>query len=153
MITLDCESEYKHLVSKRNVTNVVHNAYAQLGITPEPDITIVLTTDEAIQQLNTQFRGFDKPTDVLSFESGEINPETGITYLGDIIISVPTASRQADLGGHPIQNEIILLVVHGLLHLCGYNHDTPAKKEQMWSLQSHILQQNGITINQISDGE
>jgi probable rRNA maturation factor len=153
MITIEFEPDYKHIISKRSIASIVHLAFEYFNNITEPDLTIVLTTDEVIQQLNAQYRGFDKPTDVLSFESGEINPETGIPYLGDIVISVPTASRQAHLAGHPIQNEIQLLVIHGLLHLFGYDHDTPAKKEQMWSLQSQFLQQNGILINQLPDGD
>jgi probable rRNA maturation factor len=111
------------------------------------DITIKITDDTAIQDLNNSFRGIDQPTDVLSFEAGELDPETGRTYLGDIIISCQQAERQARAGGHDVMDEIQLLVIHGLLHLLGYDHDTGKKKSRMWKAQKEILSMLDININ------
>lgn len=114
------------------------------------DISVALTTDEDIQQLNAQFRGIDRPTDVLSFESDETDPESGIRYLGDIVISYPRALQQALEAGHPVNNELMLLTAHGVLHLLGYDHATPDAKKTMWSLQDLVLRKNHVHLNKIS---
>jgi probable rRNA maturation factor len=116
----------------------------------ECDVTIVLTTDEELRDLNEQYRGIDRPTDVLSFESGEINPVNNVPYLGDVVISYQRASEQAKTAGHPVLNEVKLLAVHGILHLMGYDHDSAESKSQMWALQDQILKQNGVQLNRIS---
>ncbi len=117
------------------------------------DLSIALTTDEDIQQLNLQYRKIDRPTDVLSFESDETDPVSGTRYLGDIVISYPRALQQARDAGHPVENELMLLVVHGVLHLLGYDHDSAANKASMWKLQSRVLAQNHVQINKISGDE
>jgi probable rRNA maturation factor len=106
--------------------------------------TIVVTDDDGIQELNRSFLGIDAPTDVLAFSAQEngssfvIAPEAG-TYLGDVVISYPRAIAQAGDAGHPVQQELNLLVVHGLLHLMGYDHSTEAGKTAMWARQDEIL--------------
>lgn len=114
------------------------------------DISVALTTDEDIQQLNVQFRGIDRPTDVLSFESDETDPESGIRYLGDIVISYPRALQQALEAGHTVNNELMLLTAHGVLHLLGYDHATPDAKRTMWILQEQVLLNNHVHLNKIS---
>ena len=104
-------------------------------------ISLVLSDDAQLQELNRQYLGIDAPTDVLSFPSGEIDPETQQYYLGDVLISYPRAISQADAGGHPLEAEVQLLVVHGVLHLCGYDHGEPDEKAKMWQLQAEILRQ------------
>lgn len=111
---------------------------------PDADLTIVLTDDREIRTLNRDFLGIDAPTDVLSFPADEIDPETGRRYLGDVIISVQRAQQQATEGGHSLEEEVQLLVVHGVLHLLGYDHAEPEEKEQMWKLQAEILDTLGI---------
>lgn len=103
------------------------------------ELTIVITDDAEIRYLNQQFREVDAPTDVLSFPADEIDPDTGNTYLGDIIISYPRVLRQSEAGGHAPEHELELLVVHGTLHLLGYDHAEPDEKEAMWAAQAGIL--------------
>lgn len=117
------------------------------------DLSVVITTDPDIRQLNLQYRNVDRPTDVLSFESEEVDPESGVRYLGDIVISYPRALQQAENAGHSTLNELSLLLVHGILHLSGYDHDTPERKSIMWKLQDQILSHNGIKLNKISGDE
>lgn len=117
------------------------------------DVSIRIESDEDLQGLNRQYRGFDQPTDVLSFESGDIDPETGRTNLGDILISFPTAEKQANEAGHEVENEIILLIVHGILHLTGYDHSSKEEKTQMWQKQQSIMTALGVKINRISGDE
>lgn len=88
------------------------------------EISLVFTDDKTIQELNKNYRGKDKPTDVLSFSQLE-NPEFGIEpiTLGDLVISVETAKRQAKKYEHSLQREIERLLIHGTLHLLGYDHE------------------------------
>lgn len=108
------------------------------------DLTILLTDDRQLQQLNQQFMSVDAPTDVLSFPEDYIDPDTKTRYLGDVLISYPRSLEQAQAGGHPVEAEIQLLVVHGVLHLLGYDHAEPEEKDEMWAIQEKILTQLGI---------
>jgi probable rRNA maturation factor len=106
--------------------------------------SLVITDDEGIQGLNRNFRGIDAPTDVLAFGAWEeaggfvSAPEAG-GYLGDVIVSFPRAEVQAAEQGHSVENELHLLVVHGLLHLLGYDHVEEEEKSVMWGRQDEIL--------------
>ncbi len=100
-------------------------AEAQTAVRLKGEVTVLLTTDAAIRRLNRQFRGKDKATDVLSFPADGIGAEK---IAGDLAISVPTALKQAIEQGHPLATEIKILILHGLLHLAGYDHEAePAK--------------------------
>ena len=112
---------------------------------PDADLTLVLTGDTQIQSLDRDFLGKDEPTDVLSFPSSEMDPETGRRYLGDIIISVPRAEAQSIAAGHSLEAELSLLVVHGVLHLLGHDHAGPEEKTNMWAAQSEVLTRLGIS--------
>jgi probable rRNA maturation factor len=109
----------------------------------EVDITIV--DDEEIHQLNRDYRGVDRPTDVLSFaldEDDEDEPELlegQLHLLGDIIISAETATRQAEEFGHGFEREIVYLAVHGLLHLLGYDHMVEEDKVIMRANEEEAL--------------
>lgn len=87
--------------------------------------SIVLTGDERVRELNRVYRKKDKPTDVLAF------PQDDEKLLGDVVVSVPTAARQAAAAGHALADEITMLLAHGLLHLRGWDHDTAAKDRRM----------------------
>lgn len=115
------------------------------------DLTIVLTDDRQLHELNLDFLGVDAPTDVLSFPAAEVDPETESLYLGDIAISIPRATHQAQAGGHPVEAEAQLLVVHGTLHLLGYDHGTEEEKAVMWSLQDKVLDKLGLTRIKIQE--
>ena len=104
-------------------------------------LTILLADDGALQGLNRDHLGHNQPTDVLSFPSGETDPETGARYFGDIAISLPRARAQAEAGGHPVTAEVQLLVVHGVLHLLGHDHAKAKEKARMWAAQAEILRQ------------
>ncbi len=107
-------------------------------------VTLVITDDQAIQGLNRDFLGRDAPTDVLAFSAQQDGgpfvaaPEAG-GYLGDVIVSYPRAVVQAGEQGHPVEQELNLLVVHGLLHLLGYDHASEEERALMWARQETIL--------------
>lgn len=122
----------------------------------EAEISLLLTDDDEIKEINKQFREIDKPTDVLSFPSIEymmagdfsnleedtseyFNPETGELILGDIVISVDRAIRQAEEYGHSIAREIAFLTAHSMLHLMGYDHMHDDERKVMENKQEEVL--------------
>jgi len=109
------------------------------------EVTVVITGDAEIQALNRDYGEEDAPTDVLSFAAREgepfVLPEEANAYLGDVIISYPTAAMQAAQQGHAVQDELRLLAVHGCLHLLGYDHAEDAEQARMWARQQAILAQ------------
>jgi probable rRNA maturation factor len=109
------------------------------------DLTIVLTDDEQLHDLNREFLGVDAPTDVLSFPASETDPDTGAAYLGDILLSIPRADAQAQAAGHALADEARLLVIHGVLHLLGHDHAETKEKAKMWKAQSEILVSLGLS--------
>jgi probable rRNA maturation factor len=133
---------FANLVSTEHVQAV---AEAVLRSEDRPgQATLVLTDDEGIQDLNRDFLGRDAPTDVLAFSAQEDDgtfvsaPEVE-DYLGDVIVSYPRAVAQALEHGHTTEQELDLLIVHGLLHLLGYDHATEEEKAAMWDRQEAIL--------------
>ncbi len=128
------------------LTKVLQEAAEEEGIGPAVEVSLTLTDEEAIQKLNRQYRGVDMPTDVLAFALGETNPEEPayvdpleIRLLGDIIISVPAAVRQAAAYGHSLERELAFLALHGFLHLLGYDHSSKNAAEEMEQCQENIL--------------
>jgi probable rRNA maturation factor len=111
----------------------------------DADMTIVLTDDKQLRELNLEYLGVDSPTDVLSFPASESDPETGTTYLGDILISIPRAAQQAQAAGHPVEAEVQLLVVHGTLHLLGHDHAGAEEKARMWNAQAEVMSRLGLS--------
>jgi len=124
------------------------------------EFSIRLADDAVLHMLNQQYRGMDKPTDVLSFggerwhdgmkqdgAEGDLDPamqEGDAEYLGDIIISMERCMAQAAADGHAVDEELALLVVHGTLHLLGFDHNNQSRKKRMWSAQDRALQAIGI---------
>ncbi len=114
-------------------------------------LTVVLAEDAKLRKLNRDYLGIDEATDVLSFPAAETDPDSGARYLGDILISIPRARQQANQAGHPLQAELQLLVVHGVLHLLGYDHANPPEKNRMWSAQAEILARLGLAGLKLSE--
>ena len=94
-----------------------------------PEVSLAFVGEQAIRTLNRKFMKKDKPTDVLSFPLGEKGPD-GKFYLGDIVIAVPVAARQARAKGHGLDRELRLLAIHGFLHLLGYDHFAGIEEEE-----------------------
>jgi len=101
------------------------------------EVSVVLTDDAAMQKLNREWRGLDKPTNVLSFPAA---PGTAApTLLGDIVIAYETVAREAAAEGKLFAHHVAHLAVHGFLHLLGYDHDSDARAEEMERLETRIL--------------
>lgn len=153
MITIQINKKFADKISTAYLEEIASQIFTFLNIETQSDLSILVGTDAALKKLNTLYRGINQPTDVLSFESDEINPETGFAALGDIAISFPTAERQAAEAGHPVTNEVALLLVHAILHLTGYDHNSKKEKQEMWAEQQSVLDHLGIKINRISGDE
>jgi len=123
--------------SLKNIRQVAELVFLTREITC--DATIIFTNNPEIQTLNKKYRNIDQPTDVLSFPSEEIDPDTGNPYLGDIVISIEKALSQAQNENISILDELTMLIVHGCLHLTGLDHETVQQKEVMKSFQESIL--------------
>ena len=121
------------------------------GFGSPAEISVTFTGDEYIAQLNKTYRHKDCSTDVLSFPLGEngvydINPSTGAKLLGDIVISVPHAVKQAEEYGHSLQREIGFLTVHSMLHLLGYDHETSQLDQRiMREKEESVLEKLGFS--------
>ena len=112
---------------------------------PTSQLTLVLTDNDQLHQLNAQFRGKDAPTDILSFPA---EPMVGMeNYLGDIVVSVAYAEKHAQAEGHTLLAELQLLAVHGTLHLLGYDDIDPIEKKEMWAVQTAVLNKLGLHLN------
>lgn len=133
------------------VSRILIAAAKHQGIDGEVSVSVV--DDEEIHELNRTWRNVDRPTDVLSFALTEgdedevafLDETAPETMLGDIIISLPTAIRQAESYGHSVAREFGFLLVHGFLHLIGFDHDTADKEAEMFGLQETILDEVGLS--------
>jgi probable rRNA maturation factor len=110
-------------------------------------LSVVIAEDAAVAALNTQFRGIDAPTDVLSFpaDTPPVRQPDDPVYLGDLVIAFPYASAQAAREGHALMDSLSLLVVHGTLHLLGYDHDCAEARQTMWAAQEAALVTLGLS--------
>lgn len=113
------------------------------------EVSITLTNDEYMHKLNLEYRGIDRTTDVLSFalnesEEPEVMGGEDFNELGDIIISVERAEKQAQDYGHSVRREMAFLTVHGMLHLLGYDHMEAAEREEMEAEQRFVMEKLGI---------
>ena len=115
------------------------------------EVSVTFVDDNRIHELNKEYRNVDRPTDVLSFPLGEngiydVNKETGACMLGDIVISIETALRQAEIYGHSLEREVGFLTVHSMLHLLGYDHEVSQLEERiMREKEEEILDTLGIS--------
>lgn len=133
------------------IDSSVKKVFSHFDMNEDQDLTIYLTNDEEIAELNKTWMDKDGPTDVLSFPADEVDLDSGLKYIGDIIVSVDTAKAQAEANGHHIEQECALLVVHGTLHLLGFDHYTAEEKTEMWSHQSAILMDLGLQDIKITE--
>jgi len=136
-------------VAPEPIERAVREALAQTH--GRGDVTVVLTDDTKMRELNRSYVGVDETTDVLSFPAEEKDPDTGENYLGDVVVSLPQAQVQAGIAGHPLEAEVQLLVIHGVLHLVGHDHAEAQDRERMWAAQAAALE--GLGLSGIVTGE
>lgn len=152
VIHFDVDDSFQAEVDQTTITAAIQHVLRLSGVV-RASLTVAVTSDETVQQLNRDYRGIDAPTDVLSFAQEEdaeeklaLPPELAnefADYLGDIVIAFPYAERQAVQYQNDINAELRLLAVHGTLHLLGHDHTTPEEEAAMWALQEAALAQFG----------
>ena len=126
---------------------VARKVLAAEDVGDNTEMGLVISGDERVQELNRDYRGRDEPTDVLAFSAREeaaglppfIPPPDGVLHLGEVIISYPQALIQAEEHGHPLQKELAILLIHGLLHLLGYDHEKSDAKRKMQAREKELL--------------
>ncbi|MCI8514799.1 MAG: rRNA maturation RNase YbeY [Lachnospiraceae bacterium] len=143
------------------ITRVIEGALDYAACPYEACVSVLLTDDEEIARINREQRGIDRPTDVLSFPMAEyerpgdfdfleragweyFHPETGELLLGDIVISMEKAMRQADQYGHSGEREVAFLTAHSMFHLFGYDHMEEGERKIMEAKQADLLDRLGI---------
>jgi probable rRNA maturation factor len=145
-IAVIVQEEFIDLISEDQLHHAIEVTYLQTGVLDSPSFSVLISDNEHIQEMNQRYRGINKPTDVLAFREEFNDPDLESRYLGDMVISYEQALNQAQMRGHPVDEELQLLVVHGTLHLLGYDHETTSDKEVMWSMQNEILSSLGLNI-------
>jgi probable rRNA maturation factor len=146
MITVQVNRPIALPMDKDILERAAQQTLVTANVATQSDLSIVLGDDELLHSLNHKYLGIDAPTDVLSFPAGHTDPDTHSIYLGDIIISFPQAQSQATAGNHPLADELQLLVVHGVLHLLGYDHMADEDKKKMQAAQDETLMQLGVKL-------
>jgi probable rRNA maturation factor len=147
-IEIFVEEEFRGVVDGGWVKKIVRQVLKAEGVTPPYEVSLVFTDSATVQRLNRDYRGVDEPTDVLAFymlsqkgaDSSFALPPDGITRLGEVIISYPQAAEQAKEQGHSPERELALLVIHGILHLLGYDHEEPAEERKMRKRERELLE-------------
>jgi probable rRNA maturation factor len=144
------EEEFRDCLETGWLQSLAEQVLALQGAGAEAELGLVLASQQRVRALNRSYRGKDVPTDVLAFSTlpaaGEpfVAPPDGRLHLGEVIVSYPQAVIQAGEEGHSIKKEIATLITHGVLHLLGFDDETPELKKQMQAREQEILSHLGI---------
>jgi len=130
------DREFQELVDRQWVRKIVRRVLQAEKVPSPYEVSLVITDSGTVRRLNRDYRGVDQPTDVLAFsmhqqEADFILPPDNVLRLGEVVISYPRAAEQAREQGHSTARELALLVIHGMLHLLGYDHDKPEEGKKM----------------------
>jgi probable rRNA maturation factor len=147
-IQISIEEEFRGVVNGSWVKKIVRHVLKAEGVAPPYEVSLVFTDSETVRKLNRDYRGVDEPTDVLAFymlpqkgaDSSFVLPPDGVTRLGEVIISYPQAVEQAKEQGHSPERELALLIIHGMLHLLGYDHEEPVEEAEMRTREKELLE-------------
>ncbi len=143
-VGVDIDQEFQELVDEAWVYALAQSVLEQEGPEKPVELEILVTGDGTVQELNHLYRGLDCTTDVLSFAltegEGFISPPDGVLHLGEVILSYPQAKRQAREMGKDVAQEVALLLVHGILHLLGYDHAEEEDEKTMRAREAILLQ-------------
>ena len=150
-ISVLIERKYRGKVDENWLQDVISQTLTAEKVQAKAEVSLMITSQEKIRQLNLTYREIDEPTDVLSFgmmpettaESGLpfVTAPDGLQHLGEVIISYPQAELQADQHGHSIKTELATLIIHGILHLLDYDHAEPDDEARMKVRETDILKQ------------
>lgn len=145
---IDVQNPHGYALNEARLKQAAALVLTRHAVDPGSGVSVVITGDETVQTLNRQYRGIDMPTDILSFPADTPPVDGGEPpYLGDLIIAYPYTASQAERERHPLDDSLTLLAVHGILHLLGYDHNTPENRALMWSAQEDALRALGISVD------
>jgi len=147
-IGIQAEEKFRGVIDEDWARRMAQTVLKAEGVAPPYEISLVFTDSETVKQLNRDYRGVDEPTDVLAFymlpqkgaDSSFALPPDGVTRLGEVIISYPQAAEQAREQGHSPERELALLIIHGILHLLGYDHEEPEEQSKMRERERELLE-------------
>lgn len=151
MINILINDDFIEQIKEELLISSAETVIKLAGITEEIEMSVVIESDEQLRDLNQRFLGIDAPTDVLSFPADEIDPDSGLRILGDVIISLPRAAEQAASANEKLEDELQLLTIHGTLHLLGHDHSNPVEKAKMWAEQQRALDELGCKITHLPE--
>lgn len=151
VVEVQIDEQYEGQIAPETLMATAEAVLAHVDLVGRSELTVVLTSDEVLHELNMRYRGVDAPTDVLAFADETQGPfveAPGLPrYLGDVIISMPRAEAQAVVAGHGVQAELQLLVAHGVLHLLGFDDAEVEARARMWSAQAGVLRSLGVDVH------
>lgn len=147
-ISIRVKREFKSLVDEGWVKKIAKQVLRAEGVPSPYEVSLFFTDSLRVRRLNRDYRGVDETTDVLAFymlpreasDSAFVLPPDGVTRLGEVIISLPQAMQQAKEQGHSTQRELALLIIHGILHLLGYDHEKPDEESEMRGKEKALLE-------------
>ena len=148
-LVIRVDRDFQERIDKRWLRRLVKESLRAHSLEAQVELSLLVTDDATVRELNKTYRGKDKATDVLSFAleadrrggaaAGFVMPPGEMVHLGEVIVSYPKAVEQAAERLHPVEDELALLVVHGVLHLLGYDHDKPGREREMRLLEHRVL--------------
>jgi probable rRNA maturation factor len=145
-INISIDRGFRGCPARRWLEGIARQVLEAQGAGAEAEMGLLIATQERVKELNRDYLGEDAPTDVLAFSAREegadlpfIHPPDGLIHLGEVIIAYPQAVIQADEHRHSVKKELAILIIHGLLHLLGYDHDEPDRESQMRAREAELL--------------
>ena len=145
-INVIIEGEFTGCPDFRWFQGIVAQVLHVQDIAGDVEIGIVITGQEKVRKLNRIYRGKDRPTDVLAFymtgAEDFVPPPDGVKHLGEVVISFPQVALQAREQGHPIEKELKIIIIHGVLHLLGYDHEGSQQRKEMSTREQAILSES-----------
>ncbi|GAA3286134.1 rRNA maturation RNase YbeY [Arthrobacter citreus] len=143
-MSIEVNNESTVVVDEEELSRLGRYLLENLYVHPEAELSIILVDEEAMEKLHIEWMDIPGATDVLSFPMDELRPGvpgrvTPAGVLGDIVLCPQVAADQADTAGHSMQEELLLLTTHGVLHLLGYDHAEPEEEQEMFGLQRQLL--------------
>lgn len=146
-MSIEVSNESGMDVSESELISVARHVIARMDVHPAAELSMVLVDSDTMADLHMRWMDLPGPTDVMSFPMDELEPggrpdapEPGPAMLGDIVLCPSFAAEQATAAGHPLEHELALLTVHGVLHLLGYDHAEPEEEKEMFGLQGELLE-------------
>lgn len=152
-IEVQIPDRFRDLVDEEWTREVVRCVLDAEEVTPRYDLSVIFADSEEVRRLNRDYRNVDSATDVIAFymlQNGAPDPSFPLppddtAYLGDVVVCYPVAVEQAAEQGHSVERELALLIIHGVLHVLGYDHEEPGEQVRMRGKESHILHEWSVS--------